>query len=82
MEQTVTSFPFRQLRNDIYITLDVMMYVERSQALEFMQCVNKEARSFLCQHYISIKNGFINEGLIQYNLQNYNDYEQLERLYF
>jgi hypothetical protein len=57
-------FPFRQLRNDIYLTLDIMMYVERSQALEFMHGVNKETRIFLCQHYISIKNGFINEGLI------------------
>jgi hypothetical protein len=83
MEETLTTFLFRQLRYDIFLTLDTMMYVERSKALEFMFGVNKEGRSFLCQHYISIKNGFINEGLIEYGLGcNYNDYEQLERLYF
>ncbi len=59
------------------------MYVQRSKSLEFMFGVNKEARNFLYQNYFSIKNGFINEGLIEYNLDcNYNDYEQLERLYF
>ena len=59
------------------------MNVERSKSLEFMFGVNKETRKFLCQHYISIKNGFINEGLIVYDLEcYYNDYEQLERLYF
>ena len=52
------------------------MYVERSQVLEFMFGVNKETRSFLFQHFISIKNGFINEGLIEYDLDcNYNDYD-------
>jgi hypothetical protein len=41
-----------------------------------MHGVNKETRRFLCQHYISIKNGFINEGHIEYDLGcNYNDYE-------
>ncbi len=76
MEQTVMTFPFRQLRNYIYLTLDIIMYVERSQVLEFMFGINKEARSFLCQHYISVKNGFINEGLIEYDLIcNFNDYE-------
>ena len=64
MEEVVTSFPFRKLRYEIYLTLEVMMYVERSQALEFMFCVNKEARAFLHQHFVSIQNGFINEGLI------------------
>ena len=48
-----------------------------------MHGVNKEARNFLSQHYDSIKNGFINEGLIDYDLScTFNDYEQLERLYF
>jgi hypothetical protein len=83
MEEAVTSFPFRKLRYEIYLTLDIMMYVERSKALEFMFFVNKEARAFLHQHFISIQNGFINEGLIVYDLScNFNGYEQLERLYF
>ena len=83
MEEVVTLFPFRKLRYQKYLTLDVMMYVERSKALEFIFCVNKEARAFLHQHFISIQNGFINEGLIVYDLScNFNGYEQLERLYF
>ena len=83
MEKTVTSFPFHKLRYEKYLTLDVMMYVERSQALEFMFFVNKEARAFLHQHFVSIKNGFINEGLIVHRLSsNFNGYEKLERLYF
>ena len=83
MEEAVTSFLFRKLRYEIYLTLDIMMYVERSQALEFVFCVNKEARAFLHQHFISIQNGFINEGLIFYDLSSkFNGYEQLERLYF
>jgi hypothetical protein len=83
MEEAVTSFPFRKLRYQKYLTLDVMMYVERSKALEFIFCVNKEARAFLHQHFISIQNGFINEGLIVYDLPCYfHGYEQLERLYF
>ena len=83
MEKTVTSFPFHKLRHEKYLTLDVMMYVERSKALEFIFYVNKEARAFLHQHFISIQNGFINEGLIFYDLScNFNGYEQLERLYF
>jgi hypothetical protein len=60
-----------------------MMYVDRSQALQFMFSVNKEARAFLHQHFISIQNGFINEGLIAHRVYcKFNDYEQLERLYF
>ena len=83
MEETVTTFPFSKLRHQTYLTLDVMMYIERAQALEFMFCVNKKGRAFLRQHLISIQNGFINEGLIVHRLScDFNGYEQLERLYF
>ena len=54
MEKAANVFPFRQLRHDIYLTLEVMMYVERSQALEFMFGVNKETRTFLQKNYISL----------------------------
>ena len=83
MEEVLSTFPFRKLRYAKYLTLEVMMYVERSQALEFMFSVNKEARAFLHKHLISIQNGFINDGLIEYALScTFKDYEQLERLYF
>ena len=45
--------------------------------------VNKEARTFLLKHYTTIQNGFINDGLIHYEVSlNFNGYEQLEKLYF
>jgi hypothetical protein len=68
MEETVTAFPFRKLINDIYLILDVMMHVDRSDVLQYLFEVNKETRSFLQKHFIAIKNGFINEGLIVYDI--------------
>ncbi len=83
MEEITNTFPFKKLKYETFLTLDVMINAERSQAFEFMFCLNKEARAFLFQHYSSIKNGFINEGLIIYNLEDvFNRYEQVERLYF
>jgi hypothetical protein len=83
MEEGSHTFPFFKLRHDIYLTLEVMMYVERSQAFEFMQAVNKEGRSSIQKQYISIKNGFINEGLIVHDLHlNFIGFRELERLYF
>ena len=40
MEEGSHTFPFFKLRHDIYLTLEVMMHVERFQALEFMFGVN------------------------------------------
>jgi hypothetical protein len=76
MEEAVTDFPFRIIRNDIYLTIDVMMYVERSLALQTMFSMNKASRTFLLHNYNSIQNGFINEGLITYDLEfNFRDFE-------
>ena len=45
--------------------------------------VNKEARTFLLRHFITIQNGFINDGLIHYFISlDFNGYKQLEKLYF
>ena len=45
--------------------------------------VNKEARTFLLKHFTTIKNGFINDGLIHYQIySDFNGFEQLEKLYF
>jgi hypothetical protein len=54
MEKGVTKFPFNLLKNDVYLILDVMMYVERPKPLEFMFSVSKEARTFILQNYITI----------------------------
>jgi hypothetical protein len=63
--------------------VDVMMFVELSKTHEFLFFLNKESRNFLKQHITTIKNGFINNGLINYAMSfDFNGYEQLERLYF
>jgi hypothetical protein len=54
MEKGVNKFPFKLLKNDVYLILDVMMNVEHEKPLEFMFGVNKEARTFLLQNYITI----------------------------
>ncbi len=47
MEKAVNGFPFHKLKFYTYLTLEVMMNVERSQVLNFMFSTNKEARAFL-----------------------------------
>jgi hypothetical protein len=46
MEKSAGNFPFRKLRYDKYLTLEVMMYVEHQEAYKFMFTANKEARTF------------------------------------
>ena len=76
MEKVGNIFPFRKLKQNTYAFLDVMMYIERSKALKFMFCVNKEARTFLQHYFITVRNQFINDGLIIYDLNcTFNDYE-------
>ena len=58
------AFPFRKLRNDKYLMLDVLMYVLYQVPLNFMYALNKESRLFIALNLTTIKNGFINDGLI------------------
>ena len=67
MEEVVRTFPFHKLRFKKYITVEVLMYVEQSQALKFMFAINKESRAFLEYKFNIVRNGFINEGLIPYH---------------
>lgn len=74
------SFPFNKLKHYIYITLDVMMFVDYQDALKFMLSLNKEARYFIEQNFIRVRNGFINDGLIEISFDNdamlqFNNYE-------
>ncbi len=66
MEESQSTFPVRKLRHDIYLTLEVMMYVEHPEVLEKMFEVSREARSYIENNFITIRNGFINAGLITY----------------
>jgi hypothetical protein len=52
MEEAKTAFPFKKLKNYNSLIREVMTYVERSDALEFINCVNKESRAFLIHNYI------------------------------
>jgi len=69
MAESLSDFPFRKLRSDPYLTLEVMMYVEHLEAHEFMFTLNKESRQFLQDNIITIQNGFVNEGLITFRLK-------------
>lgn len=82
-EETLSNFPYRKLRYYTYLTLDVMMFLEYQEALNFMYTINNEGRSFIMNNIITIRNGFINDGLFTYQLKcDFNHCEQLERLYF
>ena len=83
MEQSVSMFPFPKLEADKYLTLEVLMFLEYDDACKFMLIVNKLARAFLETHSKTIRNGFINDGLIEYQFSyGFYDNQQLERLYF
>ena len=79
MVETLSNFPFRKLTCEKYLTLDVMMYIEYPEVLNFMFCVNKDTRIFIQNNFISINNGFINEGLITYHLLLQNDISFCEK---
>ena len=68
MVESLSDFPFRKLRLDVYATLDVIMCVDYEDALTFMFNTNKETRRFLQKNFITLRNGFINEGLIIFRL--------------
>ena len=68
MVESLNEFPFRKLRYEKFLTLDVMMYVDHPDVYKFMFTLNKEARKFLQDKFITVRNGFINDGLIAYQL--------------
>ena len=46
-----------------------MMYVDRADVYKFMFTLNKEARKFLQDNFITASNEFVNNGLITYELK-------------
>jgi hypothetical protein len=83
MEESVSSFPFRKLLHDKFLTLEVLMHFKYLASLKFLFGVNKATRAFLENNCGSIKNGFINDGLIYYDLDgSFYDYAHLENLYY
>jgi hypothetical protein len=68
--ESESAFPFRKLRYDTYLTLDVMMHVEQEDAFKFMFSLNKDARKFILDKFITVRNGFVNDGLIDFRFRN------------
>lgn len=68
MEKYEGDFPFRKLKNDTYLLLDVLMYIKLEELLRFMFGVNNKARNFIQHKYFAILNGFTNDGLITHYL--------------
>ena len=64
MENSVIAFPFRKLTKKKYLTIEVLMFADYIAALKFMFSVNKEARTFFKVNNSTIRNSFINDGLI------------------
>ena len=70
MEATsLSEFPFLKLKYFKYLTLDIMMNIDYQIVLKFMFTLNKEARSFLQQNFITIRNEFVNDGLLTYSFK-------------
>jgi hypothetical protein len=66
--ESESAFPFRKLRYDTYLTLDVMMHVEKENAYKFIFALNKDARKFILDNFITVRNGFVNDGLIDFSI--------------
>ena len=66
MEESPGVFPFPKLRYETFLILDVMMNVDYQDVLKFMFSINKETRNFIYKNFITLRNGFVNDGLITY----------------
>jgi hypothetical protein len=66
MLENVSAFPFPKLIYELYLIIDVMMHVDHQEAYKFMFSISKEIRRFFQNNFISIRNGFINNGLIPF----------------
>ena len=60
------AFLFPKLKNDKYLILNILMYLDYKDALNFIFFINKDSRTFQLTNFITLKNEFINEGLIDY----------------
>ena len=82
MEKTLSNFIFSKLRYEKFLTLEVMLYVEQQEIYNFMFTVSKETRSYLLLNFITVKNAFINEGLITHLLRDcFYSIKNFEKIY-
>ena len=55
MENTTNgAFPFHKLKYERYLIIGIIIYVERSLNLKYMYFINKEARNFIKENFITI----------------------------
>ena len=85
--ESQSDFPFHKLKYHKYLILDVMMYVDYKDVCKSMFKINTQARKFINDNFITVRNGFTNEGLIDFSFDNdaskqYNNYEKLEKMYY
>lgn len=83
MVESLSAFPFPKLRHYKLLTLEMLLFIEKQDAINFMFFVNQAGRTFLEQYFKTIINGFINSGLVTFQFKNtLKDYLELEKLYF
>jgi hypothetical protein len=46
------------------------MHVEQKDAYKFMFGLNKDARKFILDNFITVRNEFVNDGLIDFRFGN------------
>ena len=64
--ESESAFPFRKLEFQKYLTVDILMYLDLQNAYNFMFTLNKKTRDFLHNDFITVRNSFVNEGLIEH----------------
>ncbi len=62
--ESADDLPFRYISLNIYLLLEVMMHVDHEDALKFMFNINKKTRKLLISNFTTLRNGFMNDGLI------------------
>jgi hypothetical protein len=83
MESALSVFPFWKLRYEKYLFLDVLLYIDYKNALEFMFKLSIDARKFLHSNISSINNAYNNEGLIIHDIKfTFEGIQKLQKLYF
>lgn len=76
MVDSHSDFAFRKLSFYIYLPLEVMLHVDHPEVLSYFFSVNKATRSYIETNFLTIRNAFINAGLVTYQLlsSNFNHY--------
>lgn len=62
---------FTKLAHNLYLEIDVLTYVEYEDTLKFLYGLNKEARKSSQRNFSSVRNGFVNDGLIEHYFINF-----------